>query len=423
MNNIINSTKIKGARIVLLISLLFLSLSTAFSQATESTAIPDPDKDVWKNNWYLSLNGGTQLLFSNDVSGLTFEQRFTPYIALSGGKWFSPFLSLRLQVSGYALNGNVDPATESHFWEVPDPVTKEVTIRPDGSYRRYSRHINAHIDVRTSLSNLFGGIKKRSWDIVPSVGIGYFRTFPYKGTPATDNISNHFAIEGKYSITKSLDINIELSATAISSSFDGYITRKHNALIAAAAVGITCNFGGKHYTKSATVCRYEPLPTVAGNNSDLSGTAVALMTDKMDGIDKRLDNIESHLEKSVQTEKEVEKEKKTVEKTRILATIRFDLGEYASPIEDQDDQYLTIRNFMEQNPDVRLRIDGYADKGTGGKEKNFRIAGRRAESVRWILYEQLGVSFDRIDIKPVGVEEQPFEHNEENRAVIVNVYE
>jgi hypothetical protein len=194
--------KTNSMRKIIFIFIALLSVGfSAYSQEAKK------EKD-----WYIEAGGGAQLLFSSDASDLKFSKRITPAISLTGGKWFSPYWGVRLQIGGYSLNGNSSPfglyladPLGNGLYGQNDPVRDHVKIRPDGSYRHYLRYVNAHVDFQLSLFNLIKGREHTSkWDIIPAVGIGYFRTFKYKGTPVTHNISNHVSVMGKYNVYKNL---------------------------------------------------------------------------------------------------------------------------------------------------------------------------------------------------------------------------
>jgi outer membrane protein OmpA-like peptidoglycan-associated protein len=393
---------------ILLLSLFHFLAPSAHAQ----------EEQEWKNNWYLSVGGGTQILFSSDVNNLEWKQRFTPAASLSGGKWFSPFLGVRLQATGYSLNGYStsegiylgDPLNNGGVYGSNDPVRNEVTIRPDGSYRHYLRYVDAHVDIHTSLFNLFGGVKKRSWDIIPSVGIGYLHTFEYKGTPATDNISTHFALMGNYSLTKEWGINLELSGAAFPGSFDGRITRHTYEANTAITIGVTYNFGKTEKSKT----------------SAKKDASINRILDRISDIDTKLNGIEKGLETVGESAREVRVEKEIVvqevfkRESFVLASIRFDLYK-SEPVKEQDITFVNIVKYLQENPEAKIRLEGYGDKEKGTQEENLRISQKRVEAVRQLLRNVHNVEEQRIEIQSFGADIQPYQNNSWNRVVVVTV--
>ena len=76
-----------------------------------------------------------------------------------------------------------------------------------------------------------------------------------------------------------------------------------------------------------------------------------------------------------------------------------------------------IVDFMKENPDAKITLTGYADKGTGSEGFNEKIAARRAQTVYNTLAAK-GVAKNRMIKKSEGSRVQPFEENDMNRVTI-----
>lgn len=76
-----------------------------------------------------------------------------------------------------------------------------------------------------------------------------------------------------------------------------------------------------------------------------------------------------------------------------------------------------IVTFMKENPDAKITLTGYADKGTGSAAFNDKIAARRAQTVYNTLAAK-GVAKNRMIKKSIGSRVQPFEENDMNRVTI-----
>ena len=74
---------------------------------------------------------------------------------------------------------------------------------------------------------------------------------------------------------------------------------------------------------------------------------------------------------------------------------------------------------MNQNPDAKVSVTGYADAGTGNNTINDRIAAKRAAAVVWMLEKKYGISVDRISSDSKGARVQPFAENDKNRVSIM----
>ncbi len=85
---------------------------------------------------------------------------------------------------------------------------------------------------------------------------------------------------------------------------------------------------------------------------------------------------------------------------------------------DQESSVDLVAKIMNDNPDCRVQLDGYADKGTGNPPHNMTLSENRVKTVEQTLIEK-GVSADRITISYHGDTVQPFVR-EMNRAVTCN---
>ena len=57
------------------------------------------------DNWFISIAGGASVLFGDQNSEADFKNRLNFAPQFSVGKWFNPYLALRLQLNGGVLHG------------------------------------------------------------------------------------------------------------------------------------------------------------------------------------------------------------------------------------------------------------------------------------------------------------------------------
>jgi len=97
---------------------------------------------------------------------------------------------------------------------------------------------------------------------------------------------------------------------------------------------------------------------------------------------------------------------------------------YAIRISDNVDPSVIQRevaDFMKKNPNSKVMIVGYADKGTGNARLNQMYAQKRAETFKKDLVEKHGCNADMIITDSKGDTVQPFpEDNDKNRCVIID---
>ena len=88
----------------------------------------------------------------------------------------------------------------------------------------------------------------------------------------------------------------------------------------------------------------------------------------------------------------------------------------------RDDQVNTLNrlvSFMRNNPDVKVKLDGYADKQTGNADINQELSEQRVISVRQFLVSR-GIDPTRISTAAHGDKVQPFS-GDKNRVVTCRI--
>ena len=356
-----------------------------------------------QNGWFVDAGGGVQTIFSSDARKLDFGKRLTSSYTIGVGKWITPTLAMRLQIGGYSLNGMStseglylrDPQTDGSVYGPHDPVIDNVTVRPDGTYRHYLRYVNAHADFMVSLSRLlFSGQGK--FDVLPAVGLGYARSFAYRGTAATNSLTANFSVMAKYKVMKCLDVNLEIGSALMPDHFDGRITGKTYEPTLGATLGLSYNFNAaKPYVKKERIRKQ-----------------------RREAVVDTVYMVERIVERPVYKDRIVEKPVAKKQNPFRLASISFAYAS-AKPSEKQNVVFENIVEYLKQNPSARIRLDGYADKATGKSKTNLMLSIRRTDSVRNILIERYNVAPSRIEAQGIGSNAQPYENNKLNRVVIV----
>ena len=86
---------------------------------------------------------------------------------------------------------------------------------------------------------------------------------------------------------------------------------------------------------------------------------------------------------------------------------------------DQQPNVATAAKYMNDNPTTKIKVVGYADKGTGSRALNLRLSEQRAKAVAKMLVDKYKVSSDRIAVDWKGDTEQPFKVAKQNRVAII----
>jgi len=127
--------------------------------------------------------------------------------------------------------------------------------------------------------------------------------------------------------------------------------------------------------------------------------------------------IERIVEKPVQVQQEVKKPvTNAIVEENFRRDIFFPIGN-SNIAKSQTTKIAEIVDYMKQNPDAKITLTGYADKGTGSAAFNDKIALRRAQTVYNTLVSK-GVAKNRIKMESKGSSVQPFEENDQNRVTI-----
>ena len=87
--------------------------------------------------------------------------------------------------------------------------------------------------------------------------------------------------------------------------------------------------------------------------------------------------------------------------------------------ETQQMGILAAADYMKQYPDTKVLVIGYASLNTGSRDLNMRLANGRAESVAKILIEKYGIDRDRLEVRAMKDNEQPFQSSDWNRVAIL----
>ena len=77
---------------------LLLWVASSISAQTESSST-----DNVRNNWFVSAAAGPQVLFSDHDKQLDFGNRISPALDIAVGKWFKPWVGMRLMYSGLSM--------------------------------------------------------------------------------------------------------------------------------------------------------------------------------------------------------------------------------------------------------------------------------------------------------------------------------
>jgi len=406
-------------------------------------------KNKPQDNWFFSLFGGAAMLQSEEsrYRDLGDMLHFTGGFSL--GKWHSPVLGLRLNVTaaklqGFARNANEGNELQPYYFQGSWLTGHQFTngegqsgrqnsytsgTTPGGANLIANRYLNlddrivtskgpgysydltyagGSVDLMLNLKNLFGRYDPKAiLNPVLFAGLGYTRTFgdDSKDWTAVNCIMGKGGLQLNFRLGDALDFFAEGQIMMMPEFFDRRVGDDWlHDLVCNGLVGFTYKFKERNF--------YEPLcKTVFVNNP----AVIAARNECCDDLLARLKKIEEILERQPAPGAPAANINADLEHLKVVVHFIIDKWEVR-----QSEMYKLdeISKFMAKYPRVRVSISGYADVQTAYPAYNLKLSERRANEVARILTSKYGIERSRLRIQHYGDTVQPFNVNELNRAVI-----
>ena len=349
----------------------------------------DGNEYQFKKHFYLDIQGGGQYTLGE----AKFKDLLSPNIQGAIGYQFSPVFGLRAQMNGLWSKGG---------WA---GFRSKVGEKPYNAKYKF-KYIAPGVDFMFNLSNLFCGWNpNRVFNISAFAGGGinwaggnqeindiaatlenlndYNLEYLWQGKKVRPY--GRAGIDLEFKVSKAVSIMLEGNANMISDKYNSKKADNPNWYFNALA-GVRINLG-KSYTKKAKPVK-EPAPAPAPKQEYVAPKPEP---------------------KPAPVEKKVEE---------IRRDIFFTINSYKiAPAEDAKIQ--EVVDFLNKNPEAKVVVTGYADKGTGNDVINDRIAAKRAAAVVWMLTKKYNIPSERITEKSKGARVQPFAENAKNRVTIM----
>ncbi|MBP3517510.1 MAG: OmpA family protein [Parabacteroides sp.] len=333
------------------------------------------------DNWFISIAGGASILIGDNNNNADFKDRLNFAPQFSVGKWFNPYLALRLQANGGVLHGFVGG--------------------PEDLKMQHNKYIAGHADLLWDVTNFWGRYnEKRVFRLIPWVGLGVahrFKTTEYAEFRKCNSPSINFGILTAFRLSKRVDLNIEAQTALLNEQFNRQTMFNFTDNITQLSAGLTFKLGKTDFEV------LEPMDYALLN--DLNGQINAL----------RAENDE--LSKRPVSCPECKETVTNVVNNYVDNVVYFRLNSAKIDKNQQINIYNTAEFVKENN--APIKVIGYADKKTGTSAYNMQLSEKRAKAVAKELIEKYGVSSDQITIEYRGSEEQPYSENNWNRVVIM----
>lgn len=365
----------------LLTVLMAIGGTAAMAQQTTTETVFNP-------HWYVRAQVGGQYTLGE----IKFGDLLSPNVQVAGGYNFNSIWGARLSVNTWQSRGGSKIGGQTYKWKW--------------------NYVAPTVDATINLTNLFGGYKPRLVDLTFFAGIGANIAFNndeaidanntilamYNADPSNDQYLRYlwdgskarfvgeFGIDVDFNVCERVAVGLELSANTLS---DKYNSKK--------AGNTDWNFNG-----------------LVGVKVNLGKTSTQKTVKKDVQIVERV--VEKPVEKVV--EKIVYRDREVAAKVAPLRRDVFFTIRATQISAKEMKKVEEIADYMKANPNAKVSITGYADKGTGNPTINKNLSVKRAKVVADTLQKKFGISADRITTDAKGDTEQPFADDAQNRVSI-----
>ena len=436
-----------------LIALVALgSLSTAYAQDKEAQGAEDRAKmfrgvitNKFSSNWEVGAAVGTQIYFGDHDKQMRFIDRLGLNLGVKAGKWFTPGLGVRLGVFGGSIPGvsgwtGHDPIKDPNSnWNNYQGFVNHATVKNgiavSGDVYKHANHIydlfettqkyiNIHADILFNLSNMIGGYnQERFYSFIPFASAGF-------GLSLNKAVNGYYTHEptlgvgllNRLRISDALDVDFEIRGTYTGDRFD----QEFIADYAYEGRGIQAQAGrwGEGMLSASLGINYKiprrgwDYPQVCANNDDVIADLKKSLENQLalrEGDAQRIKELEDALSR----QGEVTRENVTL--YPLLVTFHIDRW----VLRNQDRVNLGfLAEAIKSNPNMKFKVTGFADAGTGSVKRNIFLAKKRSEVIFDCLVNEFGVPASQLVREDKGgVENMYYNDPRCSRAVLLKVSE
>ena len=370
---------------------IILSGILAMGCVTASAQEADKTVNVFNPHWYVQAQVGGQYTLGE----IGFSDLISPNAQVGLGYNFNKVVGARLSFNAWQSKGGQKVNTTTYKWKW--------------------NYVAPMVDATFNLTNLFCEYNPER---VVSVGV-------FGGIGANIAWSNEEAATAKAGIMSNYKNSSENPLEYLWKKPDG----KGSKAFFAARLGANVDFRVSDRVSlglevSANTLSDHYNSKKAGNPdwyfNALVGAKIALgktHSTKVIPAPKPVEKIiERVIEKQVVPAPAPVETKKEVAAEEFRRDIFFTIGNSVIA-KSQASKITEIVNYMKENPDAKITLTGYADKGTGSNAINDKVAARRAQTVYNALAAK-GVAKSRMIKKSAGSRVQPFSENGMNRVTI-----
>lgn len=368
-----------------ILSLLLAVSFSAFAQSkrvetaqkTETVTVDYKTKyqSSFLDNFYVQGSFGGAVLMGEEDTHLSFKDRIKHGFAIAIGKQLTPTIGVRLSIDGNRLKGWNSGLNGEYPNHIEDPrkvYLNSVGVDTRHGYLQDLKYYSLGADLMIDLINLFSKEKKtdKALDIEFYIGAAALTTIERKGVDNRTLFAARGGISTTYNITKRIGINIDLGATATSSTFDGQTNMRTDFDgILNGKVGLKWKIGKQGFK-----------------------TAHAISSEQYAALSNYIAMV-----KTEQMEKGKPEEKIVVipaeEKNILIPYVVFHDGKETFNKELQMVNISNVAKLMQANPEFTIEIIGNTNSTKA------EIAEKRANIVKDILVNRYSVNADKLIVK------------------------
>ena len=362
MKNILRKT--------LFVAVAMMASVAVFAQ-TETKGGPYVTNGFW-DNWFISLGGGVSAYVGENFNDAGLGDRIVPTAEIAFGKWITPIYGVRVQVAGAKYQAyNLKPT--------PWNAGKE-----GGLYKSKISSLHYHADFMLNLSAAIGGYKAtRVYEFIPYVGFGGLSAIKHE---SSNKLAFNAGLLNKFRVSKALDIIVDVKGAVFSSQYDYYGNGVNG--IGSVTAGLVYRFKDRDFKRVSDIEAELAAPYLA-KAKKAEGEAA----DAKAAADKAAKELAAAQAANKKLAEELAAEKAKPEAKIAPLSTFFVIG--TANLTNKDKANLDAVAETIKNDGNKYIIEGYADKQTGSKSWNTKLAQKRADVVKNYLVSK-GVAAERL---------------------------
>ena len=386
--------------------LLMLGCVSASAQQTGA----EPEY-VFNPHWYVQVQPlGAQYTLGE----VSFGDLLSYNAQLGVGYQFDEVLGVRLGINAWQSKGGSDYGAQGTYkwkWKYVAPavdLTADLStlfcgfnpkrLLTVGMYLGVGANIGFDNDEAVAAQNLINALHK---PVLDKAGVQRNVPMEYLWDGTKARLMGHGGLTFDVRLSDAVSVGLDANANLLSDRYNSKRARNSDWYFNA-LVGVKVNLG-EAYSLFTPGSNFKPRKSLFGRQTRIVEKEVIKEVE-----------VEKIVEKPVYIDKIIEVEKQPEPLRR---DVFFSIN--SSRIAPTEGQKLAdIAAYLRLNPQAKVTVTGYADKGTGNAQINKRLGENRAKVVADRLVKEYKVDRSQIIVDSKGDTEQPFAENDKNRVSI-----